>query len=350
MEVKARHVILGAVLIATFSASVDARLYRWVDEQGNVTYSDKVPPEHAGAGRAEFSPQGIQVDEVPPAATPEEIEHQRELERQARQEQRQLEAQREADRILLRAFPVEDDILLARNGKLANFNLNIGVLLNNARRMKERLARLQSDVAARQREGRKVGPSYAAEMANLEQQLQDTYVRILRTEEKRTAIREEYAGYLRRYRELKHLPETQEIAIGQPGTAILPPEVISTCTGEPDCARRWKAARDYVIANAGTPVILQSETLVLTAPAKADGDIGLAVAVVPRDGGEDQWIFLDVECAATPAGRATCGGSDAAAIRSSFSAAVSDDARNEAQTAPAPGPPTPVPGESAATR
>lgn len=58
-----------------------AQLYRWIDEQGNVHYTGKIPPSQSQRGHTELSDNGIRVRSVPPAKTAEELERERELER-----------------------------------------------------------------------------------------------------------------------------------------------------------------------------------------------------------------------------------------------------------------------------
>jgi len=52
--------ILGAglVLLVVFSASAEAKLYKWVDEKGVTHYGETIPPEYAGKDNVQFNDQG----------------------------------------------------------------------------------------------------------------------------------------------------------------------------------------------------------------------------------------------------------------------------------------------------
>ncbi len=65
--------LLPAALIICTPHAVAGKLYKWIDADGNVKYSDHVPGEAAQQGRKELSDQGRVVDETGKALTPEEI-------------------------------------------------------------------------------------------------------------------------------------------------------------------------------------------------------------------------------------------------------------------------------------
>ncbi|MCB1629640.1 MAG: DUF4124 domain-containing protein, partial [Xanthomonadales bacterium] len=68
--VVATTVALGLLAGGSVSA---AKLYKWVDENGNVHYSDQVPPSQAKQARSELNEQGVAVKQVDRALTAEEL-------------------------------------------------------------------------------------------------------------------------------------------------------------------------------------------------------------------------------------------------------------------------------------
>lgn len=62
--------IQGAVAIVLFLFSISAlnpaqaRMYRWVDENGQVHYSDRIPPKYANKERKEFDTEGRVISVV----------------------------------------------------------------------------------------------------------------------------------------------------------------------------------------------------------------------------------------------------------------------------------------------
>lgn len=67
------NLLLPVVLIISAPHAAAGKLYKWIDANGNIRYSDHVPGEAAQQGRKELSDQGRIVDETGRALTPEEI-------------------------------------------------------------------------------------------------------------------------------------------------------------------------------------------------------------------------------------------------------------------------------------
>ncbi|RFA30047.1 hypothetical protein CAI21_07485 [Alkalilimnicola ehrlichii] len=100
----------------------EARLYRWVDEHGNVHYSDHVPPEHAHQGRDVKSSDGRTLDRVAPARSREEIEAEKRQQQAEAETRRRLEEeaarQAEHDRVLRLTFSSVRDIERIRDDRI----------------------------------------------------------------------------------------------------------------------------------------------------------------------------------------------------------------------------------------
>jgi hypothetical protein len=340
---------IGAVLLGC-ATTAGAGLYRWVDENGQVHYSDRVPPEQSKGARIEFSKRGMPIREIDPAKTAEEMAREQELERMRREQQELIAEQRESDRVLLRAFPTEDDVIMARDGKLATVDIAIGVIFNNLKRMKQKLVGMQQEVDAKLSAGEAVSPSYQAQMSTLRQQIQDAYGQIVQEEERKLGIRDEYARYLKRYQELKNLPgQTGPTQVEGDGMA-LQLETVVACDGEDQCAGYWRKARTYLEDHAQTPVVLSASAIVMTAPPRRSEDMSLTVSLIPREDEAGNWVFLDLQCYSTPIGERLCESEQARAIRRGFRPAITGGALAVSRTPPAETLPTPAPGESAAIR
>ena len=68
-----KYTLLLPAFLVLASPNVSAgKLYKWIDKDGKVRYSDQVPGEAVKRGRKELSGQGTVVDEQGRALTPEE--------------------------------------------------------------------------------------------------------------------------------------------------------------------------------------------------------------------------------------------------------------------------------------
>lgn len=316
--------LLSAALLLFGSAfSACAGLYLWVDEAGNVHYSDSVPPTQIKRGHTELSDEGVRIKSVPPTKTAEELLEEKELERLRVQKERLLEQQRSADLGLLRTFRSEDDIEMARDGKLAAIDATINVTKNNIRRQQKWLSGQRSEAADLERTGRPV-PQYKREkIAQAESAMRDAYATILDREALKDSIRSSFEQNLVRFRQLKNLPES-----GAPPVARHPKPVrhnIVACADAEECSRLWNKSTDYVRRHASTAVQTSGEKLIITAPPAGAQDIGLVLARIDDKEGPGASLFLDLQCERSLGGEERCRSQEAQDIIQGFRAAIEGD-------------------------
>ncbi len=111
-----------AALVATTllaAGAARAETYKWIDAQGRVQYTDRLPPEAVNRGSVELSKQGMtkKVVEPPLSETQQQaLEQLRERERQA---EREVARQRQQENALLSSYTTETDIDVAKRRNLA---------------------------------------------------------------------------------------------------------------------------------------------------------------------------------------------------------------------------------------
>ena len=315
-----KSIALSLLFLLAGSISVGhAGLYRWVDEDGNVHYSDNIPPEHVRSGHTELSDRGLRVKTVPAAKTNEEVEQEQELERLRVQQEELLEQQRTADRVLLRTFRSEDDIAMARDGKIASIDVMIGVTKNNIRLQQEKHARLIAEAADLERAKKPVPEHLVENIAQAERMIRDAYAAIVAREEQKQSIRQKFDRDLGRFRELKDLPAAEP----EPARETRPPlHNIVTCADATECSHRWAKATAYVDQHSTTRVQSSSATVVITAPPVTERDLSLILSRINDEDGPGASLFLDLRCSRTARGRAACEGQEAQSIIEGFRSAI----------------------------
>jgi len=102
--------LIPVLLLLLVAGNVDAQLYRWVDDKGQVQFGDRIPPQYSKNGHEVLSEDGRVIEQVEREKTKEEIAameaelvRQEEL-RKAREEQARNDA------TLLRTFTSTEDI------------------------------------------------------------------------------------------------------------------------------------------------------------------------------------------------------------------------------------------------
>jgi hypothetical protein len=298
-----RLVILVLVTAGLVAPAAAGKLYRWVDEEGNIQFSDRIPPSAVRKERAELDKRGLQVGHVEPAKTPEELARQAELERLRKEKERLIEEQEAADRVLLRSFRSVDDIALARDGKLAAVDILIQMARSNNKLLKSKLAEQQKAAAALERSGRAVPAKTRQTLATTQSALRAGYAQILQHQETKRRLREEYNADIARFRILKNLEGGSSDYAGVVETKPVSLPNVYACPDARRCDQAWKRAEEFVKRFATTPIRMTSEQVIMTGPPMADRDIAITVA---RLDGKESRLFLDVQCRENEAGQALC--------------------------------------------
>lgn len=203
-------VLLGGLLAGSANA---AEVYRWVDENGEVHYSETLPPDHQDKGHDVLNRQGMVVDEAqkltpePPPEKPKEDEPQ-ELPRDAsglprpKQLYSDAELQQRMDNFLMLRYESEQEILDAMNVEIKQLNYDRR-LLEGSRASLQDAYRGQIRVAAeRQRAGKEVEPAAIKEINSLRNSLAKNSKSLDGLQQREDDIRAEFDKQLERYRYL----------------------------------------------------------------------------------------------------------------------------------------------------
>ncbi|WP_428609362.1 DUF4124 domain-containing protein [Sedimenticola sp.] len=313
---------LSNLIVATgllLASQVEAgKIYRWVDEEGNVHLSDKVPAEQVRNARTELSGSGREVEKIQAAKTEEEIAKEKELEKLRAEQQRLIEIQRAKDQVLLRTFRTEDDLLMARNGKLAAIDSNIHVIRGNIRRMKGHLAEMQQNAASMERQGQRLSENLLKDIENTRAQLRDSYTTIIQKEQEKEAIRNSSAKDLARFRNLKNLREENTGSpLDQEKTASLLDTVV-VCQDDQACDIAWSKVEEYVRKYATTRLQMLSDSIIMSAAPLKDEDISLTASRIRFKDKPGAELFMDLQCKSSPRGIDLCKTDEVEKIRTGF--------------------------------
>lgn len=321
-----RHFLIPMLLAMTTTlwvgSSEAARLYRWVDADGVVHYTDRIPPSQVEKGHTELNQRGIAVEDIPPAQTIEEIKRERELERLRAQQERLVEQQNAADQALLRTFRSADDLIMARDGKVAAIDVVIGVARSNIRRQQEWLRNLRTEAANLERAGKPVSQHIEDGIAKTERYIRETYASIVVREQQKDEILQEFNRDLKRFRQLNDIPpESIKSATDTQRPAL---RNLVTCYGQDQCKRLWERAVDYVRHNATTPVQTSGPNILITAPPETKEDLSLTLSLIQDEDADTASLFLDLQCKSADSRATSCKDDRARHVLDGFQSAIAD--------------------------
>jgi len=188
-----------AVALLLSAGAAHAQMYRWVDGNGRVHYSDTPPVTFQKSGGAELSKQGNVI-----RRTQSETERQAEAERRAEQKRIEVEQGKQAqlDRALTQTYTTEAEIDLARDRALEHHKLAIRGAEIRGKAVDANLAELKARIANIEKAGRPVSPNLKEQLDQAIRESLDLKRTILNNEEAMVQVGEKYAADKARFREL----------------------------------------------------------------------------------------------------------------------------------------------------
>lgn len=121
------------------------QFYRYINDDGVKVIASAIPPRFVSRGYEILSPNGQVIKVVKPEPAPEDL---------ARVEQER--ALLETYEILARRYSSADDIVAARDRRLAHLDANIAILRANIGNLNNQIEDLMSRAASSERSGRAV--------------------------------------------------------------------------------------------------------------------------------------------------------------------------------------------------
>jgi Domain of unknown function (DUF4124) len=116
----------GAVAAVALATSAWATgVYKWVDDQGVVHYSDQAPPDVPAKGESVLDKQGREVKKIEPPLTPAQLKAKADEEERQRALAKAKEDQARKDRALMQSYTTESEIDIARERAVSTIESQI---------------------------------------------------------------------------------------------------------------------------------------------------------------------------------------------------------------------------------
>ncbi len=310
--------VLIPILAGSLILPVQAALYRWIDEQGYVHYSDVIPPASIRQGHTELRKDGIPILTVPPARTLEQIKADDKLERLRAGQEHILDQQRTADRGLLHTFPSENELIGSNANQIAAIETMIQVTHNNIRRQEAWLAGLRTYAGNIERAGKPVPEEFTISSRKTERSIQRALASITTREEQKAAIQARLDRDLGRYRQFSVSGRSEALSTSK---RHVDSYNAVPCRNKAECDQLWNQALDYLAGRRELEIqVGDSEDLFIAAPrlnrpsdpilpvnpAPQEREADLVLARVPDDKGPAATLFLELRCEAAALGTPNC--------------------------------------------
>lgn len=186
----------AAALCAAFSLSAEAKLFKWVDNNGTTHYGETIPPEYANKDAVKLDKGRIEKREDKNTSV------QKAAQKDPVAEKARIEAERH-DNALINTYSSEKEIDLARDRNLQQIEARTGSYTTMLTSAKESLVSLQQEADKRTKQGLKVFKS-------LEEDIVEANARIVKLQgdldnslKETESVKARYEADKVRYRELK---------------------------------------------------------------------------------------------------------------------------------------------------
>lgn len=195
----AKRSFLSIALLLTAPLVCAQQVYKWVDEDGNVHYSQTLPPERATAAHETLNSEGLVVERT---GTVEEQREKQAREAAAQAAEAASEKQAREDRLFLASFPTEADVrrmIESRRETVLAEQRSVEGLIDQNR---ERFASLIERAAEAERQGKPVPESLVRQIDDARAAIERLGQRMTEIDQRLSALDAELEAGLARHRRL----------------------------------------------------------------------------------------------------------------------------------------------------
>jgi len=196
-----RLIIVFSLFLSSLAGAQD--VYRWVDEDGEVHHGNSVPPEYRNYGWERIGPNGVVIERIERALTPEEREAMRAEQRREAELEAARQRQETRDRMLLNAYRSEQDLLDEMEQQVASLDTQRATIQASLELATARFESMVRRAAQVVRDGGNVSPDLSGNIEEARQEIASLREDLAGMAERELEIRERFTVELERYRQLR---------------------------------------------------------------------------------------------------------------------------------------------------
>lgn len=196
-----KNLVACLVLLASFVSTAEAKLYKWVDDQGVTHYGETIPPEYANKDNVLLDDKG-RVIKKSEKLSADELRAQEDAAIKKRAIDAAIIEQRRKDKSLLNTYSSEKEIDLARDRNLQQVEALVNSIQLLQKSARERSDGYQLEAQQLTQAGRKIPASLENDIANAEKKALKLQQRLTKAQDKMSTIKARFEADKIRYREL----------------------------------------------------------------------------------------------------------------------------------------------------
>ena len=199
-----RSFILMTLLSMTSAGLAQSKLYRWVDDNGQVHYGDRIPPQYAKKERAEINERGVVVDVKAREKTSDELAAEQAAALTAAEEAQRAEEQARYDRYLISSFNSVADLMALRDDRLSLLESRLTLARKSVADTEKSLTGLIERRDKLQSAGKPVPDKLNKQISEFESSLVAGLRSVSGLEEEQVETRRKFTNDIERYIELRN--------------------------------------------------------------------------------------------------------------------------------------------------
>ncbi len=193
---------LSVILISGIFPA-QAKLYKWVDENGQMHFGDKIPPRYLVKEHDEVNERGMVVKHREAAKTAEEKAEEKRLEREKQKAALVEKKKKQRDRVLLDTYTTESDLFAARKSRLDAVDTQILLAESIIAESNKTIASLENKVVAIKASNREV-PEVIYQRIESQKKQVKVHGKVMKSHKmRRGEISEQFDDYIERFKVLK---------------------------------------------------------------------------------------------------------------------------------------------------
>lgn len=186
----------AAALCAVVSLNAEAKLYKWVDNNGTTHYGETIPPEYANKDAVKLEKGRIEKREDKKA------DSQKAAQKDPAAEKARIEAERH-DNSLIMTYSSEKEIDLARDRNLQQVEARTSSFTTLLKSAQENQVALQKEAEGLTKQGRKIPKSLDEDLVEAQTRVDKMQADLNNSLKESDAVKARYEADKVRYRELK---------------------------------------------------------------------------------------------------------------------------------------------------
>jgi hypothetical protein len=188
------------VVLFVSSFTVQAKMYKWVDEDGQMHFGDKIPQKYLVKEHDELNEHGVKTKHREAVKTADEKAKERRFEQERKKAALAEKKQKQLDRVLLDTYTTERDLIVARDSRLDALASQIQLSEAYISDANKKIESMEKQVAQIKEEGREL-PIDLQNRLNSEKQQVAMQTEVMKGHKKRSEkISAQFNGYIERFR------------------------------------------------------------------------------------------------------------------------------------------------------